>query len=345
MRLDSYKDVIAYLNKQKSRPKHLLLGNGFSMAYDKDIFSYNALSNFINNTEDELLKKLFTIINTFNFEQIMKQLDIFHKLSAEFAKDKALSSKILKARDALKNSLIDAISTLHPEHVFKIPRAKSQKCAVFLKEFLDKDGHVFTTNYDLLLYWILMSNQDQLNNFVDGFGKEYIEKDEYDPDSEPEFGDLEWGPNKADQRVHYLHGALHLFDKGHSIEKEIYDGDCLLQNIKDRIEQKEYPIFVTAGDGRQKLEHILHNQYLDYCYKKLSSISGSLIILGFGFGEYDDHIVDAINKAQRQDIEEKLWSVYIGIFSQNDLKHIESIKSKIKCKVKLFDSRTVSIWN
>ena len=344
MNLESYKDIISDLNKKK-RTKHLLLGNGFSMSYDKDIFSYNALSNFINNTEDELLKKLFTIINTFNFEDIMRQLDIFHKLSAEFAKDKTLSSKILKARDALKNSLVDAISALHPEHVFKIPPKKSNKCAAFLKEYLDKDGHIFTTNYDLLLYWVLMRNQGQLSNFVDGFGKEYIEKEEYEPDFEPEFGDLEWGPNKEDQRVHYLHGALHLFDKGNCIEKEIYDGDCLLQNIKERIEKKEYPIFVTAGDGKQKLEHILHNQYLNFCYEKLSTISGSLIILGFGFGDYDDHIIEAINKAKKQKHDKRLWSVYIGIFSKDDLKRVESIKSKIKCKVNLFDSSGANIWN
>lgn len=348
MKLDSYEEIIAYLNNQKNRPKHLLLGNGFSMAYDKDIFSYNALSNFINNTEDELLKKLFSIINTFNFEQIMKQLDLFYKLSVEFAGDKNLGEKVIKARDSLKNKLIDAISELHPEQVFKIPPEKSQKCACFLKEFLDKDGHVFTTNYDLLLYWVLMRNQDILVNFVDGFGKERIENEEYDPDSKPEYGDLEWGPNKGDQRVHYIHGALHLFDKGISIEKEIYDGDYLLTNIKERIEKKEYPVFVTAGDGKQKLEHILHNQYLDYCYKTLSTISGSLVILGFGFGEYDDHIIDAINKASKRsrDPKEKLWSVYIGVYTAEDLKHAEAIKSKIKCKkMHLFDSKTASIWN
>ena len=344
MKLEKYKDIILYLKKQK-RPKHLLLGNGFSMSYDKDIFSYNALSNFINNTEDELLKKLFGIINTSNFELIMNQLDIFYKLSIEFIVDKKLADKVVKARDSLKESLVDAISELHPEQVFKIPSEKSQKCASFLKEYLDKDGHIFTTNYDLLLYWVLMRNQDHLDNCVDGFGKEYIEKEEYDPDFEPEFGDLEWGPNKEEQRVHYVHGALHLFDTGVSIEKEIYDGDYLLTNIKERIEKKEYPVFVTAGDGKQKLEHILHNQYLDYCYKTLSTISGSLIILGFGFGEYDSHIIDAINKAAKQDFEDKLWSVYIGVYSEDDLKHVESIRSKFKCKVKLFDSKTASIWN
>jgi len=57
--LMSYQDVVAYL-KKKNRTKHLLFGNGFSMAYDSGIFSYNALSNFIEKIDDDLLKQLFS---------------------------------------------------------------------------------------------------------------------------------------------------------------------------------------------------------------------------------------------------------------------------------------------
>ena len=44
--LQTYQEVVQSLRK-KGRAKHLLLGNGFSMAYDAKIFSYNALSAFI----------------------------------------------------------------------------------------------------------------------------------------------------------------------------------------------------------------------------------------------------------------------------------------------------------
>jgi hypothetical protein len=299
MEIQSYQKIIDHLNKAK-RQKHLLLGNGFSISYDKQIFSYNALSNFLNETHNPLLKKLFSIINTSNFELIMNQLDIFYQLASDFISQEDLAEKILAARDELKKRLIDAISVLHPEHVFKIPPEKCNSCAAFLSEYLNSGGHVFTTNYDLLLYWVLMCNQGQLQNISDGFGREYIEQEEYDPDFEPEFGDLEWGPNQELQHIHYLHGALHLFDTGISIIKETYDIDYLLTKIKSRIDKKQYPIFVTAGDGKQKLEHILHNQYLSFCYKNLSTISGSLITLGFGFGDYDTHIIEAINKAAKK---------------------------------------------
>ena len=41
--LKSYREVVDHF-KQQRRKINLLLGNGFSIAYDKDIFSYNALS-------------------------------------------------------------------------------------------------------------------------------------------------------------------------------------------------------------------------------------------------------------------------------------------------------------
>jgi hypothetical protein len=196
----------------------------------------------------------------------------------------------------------------------------SRACAAFLKEYLDGTGHVFFTNYDLLLYWVLMNNQEQILNIIDGFGRERIDDgDEYG--SKPEYGDLEWGPNQADQHVHYVHGALHIFDTGVSIEKEIYkDNDYLLTNIKKRIDNKEYPVFVTEGDGKQKLEHIFHSPYLEYCYKKISTITGSLVVFGFGFGKYDEHIIEAINKAAKQNKPNRLWSVYVGVYTEKDRK-------------------------
>jgi hypothetical protein len=42
MELEIYGDIIKYL-RDKDRKTHLLLGNGFSIAYDHQIFSYNAL--------------------------------------------------------------------------------------------------------------------------------------------------------------------------------------------------------------------------------------------------------------------------------------------------------------
>jgi len=346
-KLQSYQDVIQSLEK-KGRQKHLLFGNGFSMAYDRNIFSYNALSNFIETTGDPLIKSLFQKLNTKNFELIMQQLDNFCEIVEIFSDDKTLVPKIKAVSEKLKNSLIDAVKELHPEHVFKVPEEKSQACIQFLQEYLNKNGLVFSTNYDLLLYWVLMRNG--ADNAIDGFGRDletdlvdghYVEPDDL------EYSELRWGKYKEEQTVYYLHGTLPIFDTGINIVKAQYDEEhYLLQNVKDRIDKKEYPLFVTAGNGKEKLTHIMHNKYLSFCYDQLCNIEGSLVTFGFNFGEYDTHIIDAINVAAKmgRKIPDKLWSVYIGVYSDENLKHIIEIKDKFKCKVTPYNARTANIW-
>jgi len=339
----SYDYVIDYLAKN-NRQKHLLLGNGFSMAYDTKIFSYNALYKFIDSIDNPLLKKLFSIIGNKNFEIVMQQLDNFLEISEIFGTDKELIKKIKDAGNELKNSLIDAVKGLHPEHVFTIPEEKSSACYKWLNEYLSKGGNVFTTNYDLLLYWVLMRNDSQ--NHTDGFGRDK-EDEEFVPYDEANYSELRWGKNKKNQNTHYLHGALPFFDTGVDIIKEEYTTEhFLLQNINERMLRKEYPIFVTSGNGREKLMNIMHNKYLTFCYEQLCNIQGSLVTFGFNFGEYDEHIIEAINKASKQGKRrgEKLLSIYVGVYSESDAEHIESIRKKFKCKVNLFDSKTARVW-
>lgn len=348
VKIQTYQEVSEYLSKRK-RQKHLLMGNGFSMSYDSEIFSYNALSKFLDELKDETLQQLFQIIKTSNFELLMEQLDNVAQISKIFGADKKVVDKINQATASLKESLISAIKELHPEHVFAVPVEKSMACATFLNAFLSQGGNVFTTNYDLLLYWVLMRNE--LDNKGDGFGREAEESDDWIPEDEIQWSELRWGKNADSQSVFYLHGALHLFDAGIDVIKEEYTNEhVLLENIKARMERKEYPIFVTAGNGAEKLSHIRHNRYLSYCYDSLSSISGSLICFGFSFGEYDEHIIAAINHAakKRKDKDgnwQMLNSIYIGVYSENDLKHIQSIEKKFKIPLRLFDAKTANVWS
>jgi hypothetical protein len=346
--LYSYDQVIADLNG-KRRKKHLLFGNGFSMAYDRDIFSYNALSKFIEDSKDPIVQLLFQKLNTKNFELIMQQLDNFCEIADVFSEDRMLRSKIKSVSENLKRSLIDAVKELHPEHVFKIPPEKSAACNRFLQEYLSKKGNVFSTNYDLLAYWVLMRNG--VANAIDGFGRD-LETDllagEYIDRSDLEFSELRWGKHKEEQTIHYLHGTLPIFDTGTRIIKVEYDTEhYLLQNVKERIEAKQYPVFVTAGNGQEKLTHIMHNKYLSFCYEQLCNIEGSLVTFGFNFGEYDDHIIDAINIAAKdgRKVADKLWSVYIGVYSDEALDHIQNISKKFKCKVVPYNAKTANIWN
>ena len=165
--------------------------------------------------------------------------------------------------------------------------------------------------------------------------------------AEEDWSDLIWGPNSSKQNIHYIHGALHIFDAKLEIIKEQYDWNgYLLENVRARLDEGEYPIFVTSGSGDEKLEHIRHNRYLSYCYDQLSKLNGSLVTFGFNFGPYDEHIIEAINIANhlRSKSEPKLWSVYIGAYSDADVEHIKSIEHKFHPKVYVYDAKTVNIW-
>jgi len=348
MKLENYPDIIEYLKKQPDRTPHLLMGNGFSIAYDSTMFSYKSLSQHVKDSNNEVLKQLFTIVDNCNFEVIMQQLDTFISITDVLNCEDITKDKLIKSRDALQEALIKAVNELHPEYVFKVPIEKSSKCANFLYDFINNGGYLFTTNYDLLMYWVLLRHKSDSIS-IDGFGRDAENVgSEYIPPDEIDWSELRWGRNVTNQNTFYLHGALPLFDTGSEIVKEEYDGcNYLLENIKKRIDRKEYPIFVTAGSGKDKLNHIMHNKYLTYCFEKFSQIEGSLITFGFNFSENDDHIINAINIAAKHGrrAPKRLWSVYIGVYSEEDQKHIESIQHKFECKVHIFDTKTVNIWD
>jgi Domain of unknown function (DUF4917) len=106
----------------------------------------------------------------------------------------------------------------------------------------------------------------------------------------------------------------------------------------------QYPVFVTAGDGQQKLQHITHNQYLTFGYDNLCRARGSLVTFGFAFGAFDEHIIDAINRAAKQPIADRLRSVYVGVYSDSDKAHIERIAHKFRCKVHVYNAGTADVW-
>lgn len=344
MRYERFEDVINSLEKKKRRMT-LLLGNGFSMAYDPTIFSYKALYDFLLETNDENLKLILASLKTKNFELMMSQLETFSDLLKAFDADPVLQQVVSKASAQLKTGLLNAINSLHPEHVFKVEDAKSATCAAFLTKFLNTEGQIFTTNYDLLLYWVLM--RQNVPNAIDGFGHDVLNPDEVAKGEEAELSDLYWGNNRKRQNIFYLHGSLPLFDTGTEVVKEQYSGEgLLLENINARLDNGKYPIFVTAGNGDDKLAQIRHNSYLSDCYDKLSEVDGSIITFGFGFGEYDGHIIQALNRAakRRVKVPPKLRSIYIGTYSPQDITYIESIETKFHAKIHTFDAKTVPLW-
>ena len=345
MTIMNYSDVQSQLTKGRS---HLLLGNGFSIACDSR-FSYGSLFDYVkkNGLPNRVLG-VFEKLGTNNFEGVMRLLDdtnwMAHHYGLINTKDK-VGSMMLEDLEVLKIALVSAVARTHPARNNDIPDEKKKQCAQFLNPY----WNIFTTNYDLLLYWVEMNSLELLK------GRDGFRSDVDDPESNFVVFQEHVGGNKG---IFFIHGALHLYVKDGEVRKHTWcrKQKPLIETIQESLNEGQYPLFVAEGKANQKLEQIQRSGYLSYCLGKLERIENSLVVYGLSFGESDEHIakVLACNK--------KLKKLYVGIYgdakSPTNLeiqKNIESIKKRRdelivlgraaeRLEVHYYDSSSAPVW-
>jgi hypothetical protein len=250
---------------------------------------------------------------------------------------KDLAKQFRQDAEGLRECLVRTIAENHPSVPSEIPDAKYAGCRVFLGSF----DHLYTTNYDLLLYWALM--QRELEPDIpsdDGFRK-----------PEPDADYVTWEPeNIHHQNVHYLHGGLHLFDAGAELQKYtwINTGVPLIQQIRAALQRDLYPLFVAEGTSKQKLDRIRHHAYLSKAERSLGNIGGSLFMYGLSLAPNDEHILRAV-------LNSKVKSMYVGLYgdpkSESNRRIIASAQGLIDqrpkrkpLKVEFYDAESVAVW-
>jgi len=265
--------------------RHLLLGNGFSIDW-KDIFKYEAL---VEQADFSTLNvdgdQLFELLKTRDFESVIEALRKAKMLSEYYSTtDQTLSDKFQGDAEAIKRILTTTIASNHPD----FPNEISPSEYVYCRQFLTNFSNIYTLNYDLLLYWVLMHTE----------GGEDIECDDGFRDSDDESADyVVWDNGDSHhQNIHYLHGALHLFDAGVELKKFtwIKTGIKLIDQIRDALDHDLFPLIVTEGESDEKLTKINHSGYLHKAKRSFSGISGSLFIHGHSLSDNDDHILSLI---------------------------------------------------
>lgn len=202
--------------------------------------------------------------------------------------------------EIVKNALVSAVANNHLEHSGLVTADRKERALQFLNIF----HNVFTTNYDLLAYWVIMSAQDH-PPFQDGFRAP----------ADPEEPHVIFSERIGDAKgLYYLHGALHLHLSGGELRKHTWcrTGMRLTDQIREGLANRRYPLFVAEGSADRKLEQIQRHGYLWYSLDKLSRIKGPLVIYGHALGLSDMHIVDAV--ARNRD----LPNVFVGLFGSED---------------------------
>ncbi len=113
--------------------------------------------------------------------------------------------------------------------------------------------------------------------------------------------------------VFYPHGNLALFRDRIEEERKISakENNDLLATILAGWQRGDcVPLFVSEGTTQQKVRSILGSNYLRTVLRSvIPSLKDSLVVYGWGFGEHDSHIINALS---RSSIERIAVSVYRG---------------------------------
>jgi hypothetical protein len=286
------------ISKNYANPD-ILLGNGFSISQNSK-FTYRSLFQIFLSNCPAGLRPTFELFGTVNFELILEYLTY----SVEINKSLGIDYKpIENAIEVLKKGLIETIREVHPK-VGDIDWGKIKDITIRLAEF----GNVYTTNYDLYLYHIIMQATDM-------HGK--------DPAFRP-YNDYFWGSHHAPagfkefvprqdytkyKHIYYLHGALFVFaDGSYDLKITRGAGAELIDIIEDEINAGRFPIFVAEGNAEDKVNSIYRSPYLRFSLGKLAFAQTPILIYGNSLSKVDMHIVDAI-KANPRPI---IFSIYPG---------------------------------
>ena len=296
----SYEAAMAALSSAKKR--HLLLGNGFSIALRPDIFSYGSLYENADFTAAPHVTKLFEALRTQDFEIVIKHLQDAAKVVEVYRPSAVTLARSLR-RDAsvIKDALVAAIAKRHPDRPFDIKPSQYAACRHFVSAF----DHMFTLNYDVLLYWALM--QDEVDELVfhhdDGFRH---------PEDDPDKPWVSWQQGNS-ATVSYLHGALHLFDAGAEITKYTWSktDKPIVEQIRAALADEKYPLFVAEGESRMKRERILHNGYLHKALRSFEACCGpaanAIVVFGHSLAANDRHVLRCISKGGCADLAVSLF--------------------------------------
>ncbi len=283
--------------------RHLLLGNGFSRALRNDIFAYEALFDRADfGALSSSARKAFDALGTHDFEVVMKALRDAQRIVSLYAPAASdAAEQMTRDADGLRDLLAETIAQNHPDRPHDVSAEAYRACRAFLAQF---GGSIYTLNYDLLLYWALM--QTELPPSIisdDGF-------------RQPEDGPAEfvtWDPTEAQQRVFYLHGALHLFDAGQSLNKMTWvnTGTPLVDQIRSALRDGLFPVIVTEGTSGEKKTKIMHSAYLSRGWRSFANITGTLFTFGFGMWLNDEHWLRLIERG-------KVSLVAVGLYGDPD---------------------------
>ena len=326
--------------------RHLILGNGFSIALRPEIFRYGSLFEKANFSGYPEVEATFRHLGSEDFEEAVLALERAATILPAFqAESGALCHRMHSCATRIKEVLVATIASQHPSRPCDIADAQYESCLQFLNNFLGgpTGGRIYTLNYDILLYWTLMYGfENKQIDFDDGF-----RTDAYNCGAEY----VVWDKFAHKQNVYYLHGALHLFDGGHKLQKYTWcrTEKPLIEQAREAINKNLFPLFVAEGTWEKKLNKICHHSYLSSGHKSLGCIAGPIFMHGVSLAGNDTHVLRTIEKNNG------IKSLFIGLHGDPGLPFNQQIihtaqgmaatrSAKHPLAVHFYDSVSANVW-
>jgi hypothetical protein len=276
----------------------LLLGNGASIAVWRD-FGYPSLYDVACDLpDDERLTPeevgVFESLTTQNFEAVLRDLTVAERVDAALG---GPCPEHVQHYSAIKGALHAALVAVHVPWAV-VPAENLVAYRAELRQF----GAVFTTNYDLLVYWAATS-EARGAGFPDFFGN-----------VELRFHAVDTGYKPEETPLYFLHGAIHLargVRSGTRKRRSDWNGN-LLESFARAYEDGSTPLLVTEGSSEQKIASIETSDYLSHCRDALVDYDGPIVVFGHRLAAEDGHIVEALQAAR--------GPLYYGIHDLNSLR-------------------------
>lgn len=324
--------------------RHLLLGNGFSIACRPDIFRYGKLFEQADfSALSDSAKSAFSVLHTTDFERVIKALRDSAAIAALYGVTDAQVYAMRRDADALKELLVQTIAQSHPALPDDITDDEYAACQRFLANF----HTTYTFNYDLLLYWTHMHRENRADvQADDGFRTSQSDIESGIPSEY-----VVWESSQShDQNMWFLHGALHVFDSGTEIQKYTWNrtGIRLIEQIREALSRDFFPLFVAEGASAEKLERIRHSDYLAKAYRSFQEIQHCLFVFGHSLAANDEHYLHLIEQG-------KLTHIFVGLYgdpeSSMNRQIVERAKAmslarrrKRELRVDFYDSASAHVW-
>jgi Domain of unknown function (DUF4917) len=258
--------------------KTLLVGNGLSIniwpRFDYGSLYARAAGGGIDDglAADDV--ELFEALGgSTNFEHVLRDLRTAAAVTRGLGGD---VEPYVRRYASIQRALGAAVLASHVDFA-GVPEATRRHVADALREF----SMVFTTSYDLILYWSM--SVDAFEGFCDCFTRDHT----FDP----------WRPQDR-VPVFFLHGAMHLVVDEAGVTHKLTRSDrSLLEQFGKPVRGvRTKPLLVTEGSSGDKLEQIEKNDYLAHALTRLREDRAPLVIFGHSLSHEDEHLVEAINR-------------------------------------------------